>query len=55
VPPIPLLRRLGIRTSREIEIERVALKILRGDFVEASRWANGRAIESDRALRAAQA
>ena len=51
-PPIPLLRRLGIRTSREIEIERVALKILRGDFVEATRWANGRAIKSDRALRA---
>ena len=54
-PPIPLLRRLGIRTSREIEIERVALKILRGDFGEATRWANGRAIESDRALRAAKA
>lgn len=31
-PPLPILRRLGIRTSREIEIERVALKILRGDF-----------------------
>lgn len=54
-PPIPLLRRLGIRTSREIEIERVALKILRGDFADATRWANGRAIESDRALRAAKA
>jgi hypothetical protein len=54
-PPIPLLRRVGIRTSREIEIERVALKILRGDFVETTRRANGRAIESDRALRAAKA
>ena len=54
-PPVPLLRRLGIRTPREIEIERVALKILRGDFVEATRWANGRATESDRALRAAKA
>ena len=54
-PPIPLLRRLGIRTSREIEIERVALEILRGDFADATRWANGRAIESDRALRAAKA
>jgi hypothetical protein len=54
-PPIPLLRRLGIRTSREIEIERVALKILRGDFAEATRWADGRAIEPDRALRAAKA
>lgn len=31
-PPIPVLRRLGYRTSREIEVERVALKVLRGDF-----------------------
>lgn len=31
-PPLPLLRRAGFRTSREIEIERVALKVLRGDF-----------------------
>ena len=27
-----------------IEIERVAIKILRGDFAEATRGANGRAI-----------
>jgi hypothetical protein len=33
-PPLPILRRLGFRTSREIDIERVALKILRGDFAE---------------------
>ena len=31
-PPISLFRRLGIRTSREIENERAALKSLRGDF-----------------------
>jgi hypothetical protein len=31
-PPIPVLRRLGVRTSREIELERIALKALRGDF-----------------------
>lgn len=31
-PPIPLFRRLGVRTSREIERERYALKALRGDF-----------------------
>jgi hypothetical protein len=31
-PPIPLFRRLGIRTVREIERERYALKVLRGDF-----------------------
>lgn len=31
-PPIPVLRRMGIRTSGEIEQERYALKALRGDF-----------------------
>jgi hypothetical protein len=34
-PPLPLLRRAGFRTSREIELERVALKVLRGDFRES--------------------
>ena len=31
-PPVPLLRRLGVRTADEIERERTALKALRGDF-----------------------
>jgi hypothetical protein len=31
-PPVPLLRRLGIRTLDEINQERYALKALRGDF-----------------------
>lgn len=31
-PPLPLFRRLGFRTAREIYIERIALKFLRGDF-----------------------
>jgi len=31
-PPVPLLRRLGVRTAREIAIERFTLKALRGDF-----------------------
>lgn len=31
-PPVPILRRLGFRTYREIEDERQALKALRGDF-----------------------
>jgi hypothetical protein len=31
-PPIPLFRRLGVRTAREIERERYAIKALRGDF-----------------------
>jgi hypothetical protein len=39
-PPIPLLRRLGIRTAREIEVERIALKALRGDFDDVADDAN---------------
>lgn len=31
-PPIPLLRRAGIRTRSEIDREKFALKALRGDF-----------------------
>ncbi|MBV9463729.1 MAG: hypothetical protein JO317_05820 [Verrucomicrobiae bacterium] len=34
-PPIPALRRLGIRTRREIDAEIYALKVLRGDFRDA--------------------
>ncbi len=30
-PPVPIFRRLGVRTRLEIEQERYALKILRGD------------------------
>src|SRR5688500_11379784 len=33
-PPVPLMRRLGIRTSAEIHEEIIALRILRGDFLE---------------------
>lgn len=31
-PPVPLFRRLGVRTTQEINQERFALKALRGDF-----------------------
>jgi len=33
-PPLALLRRLGVRTRREIDEERYALKALRGDFAD---------------------
>lgn len=33
-PPLPLLRRLGVRTADEINQERYALKALRGDFAK---------------------
>jgi len=31
-PPVPILRRLGVRTRKEIDREKYALKALRGDF-----------------------
>ena len=31
-PPVPFFRRRGVRTQREIDEERFALKALRGDF-----------------------
>jgi hypothetical protein len=36
-PPIPIFRRLGYRTAREIAREKFALKALRGDFDEIPR------------------
>jgi hypothetical protein len=33
-PPLPVLRRLGVRTAAEIHQEIIALRILRGDFLE---------------------
>lgn len=31
-PPVPVLRQMGFRTTEEIEAERYALKLIRGDF-----------------------
>lgn len=36
-PPLPVLRRLGFRTTKEIDRERNALKALRGDYVRAKK------------------
>jgi hypothetical protein len=33
-PPLPLLRALGLRSTAEIQQEILALRILRGDFIE---------------------
>lgn len=33
-PPLPVLRKLGFRTRKEIDQEKYALKMLRGDFNE---------------------
>ena len=51
-PPVPVLRRLGIRTRKEIDTEKYALKALRGDFERPHDTEAGRAA---RALRAARA
>jgi hypothetical protein len=37
-PPLPILRRLGVRTRKEIERERYALKLVRGDFDSFHSW-----------------
>lgn len=36
-PPLPLFRRLGVRSAEEIALERFALKALRGDFGDVAR------------------
>lgn len=42
-PPMPVLRRLGVRTIEEIDEERYALKTLRGDFRDMSDTSGGSA------------
>lgn len=31
-PPVPIIRKMGIRTQEEINEEKMALKVIRGDF-----------------------
>lgn len=52
-PPVPILRRLGIRTTQEINHERFALKALRGDF--AGVYTDGQQSPDERARRAIEA
>jgi len=40
-PPVPLFRRLGVRTRKEIDAEKYALKAVRGDFDELPPANNG--------------
>jgi len=53
-PPVPVLRRLGYRTAREIETERVALKALRGDFGRIDPADGERDTRASHALQAAR-
>jgi hypothetical protein len=45
-PPVPVLRRLGIRTRKEIDREKFALKYLRGDFENEKRIAPTAALKA---------
>src|SRR6476620_1837511 len=55
-PPVPLFRRLGVRTASEIDHERYALKALRSDFADITdQKRDGPQKIADRALRAAEA
>ncbi len=45
-PPVPVFRRLGFRTMREINEERYALKALRGDFDAAGTGEPTKAFEA---------
>lgn len=45
-PPLAVLRRLGFRTSKEINEERFALKSLRGDFQGMSGLTNPKALSN---------
>ena len=40
-PPLPILRRLGVRTRNEIDQEKYALKVLRGDFEHVADHSSG--------------
>jgi len=52
-PPVPVFRRLGIRTAGEICHERYALKALRGDFDSVNR--DGEQSAEERGRRAIEA
>jgi hypothetical protein len=53
-PPVPILRRLGFRTAREIEEERIALKAIRGDFSQIGDGGAGAAVHARSAIEAAR-
>lgn len=52
-PPVPFFRRKGVRTRKEIEAEKYALKALRGDFVEVREGAGDPSHKARQAWRAA--
>jgi hypothetical protein len=53
-PPLPFFRRRGVRTMREIDEERYALKALRGDFGPIGPGPNNRDSRGSHALQASR-
>jgi hypothetical protein len=51
-PPVPVLRRLGVRTRGEIDREKYALKLLRGDFKNLDSNGSEEPIQAYRVLEA---
>ena len=54
-PPVPVFRRAGVRTRQEIERERYALKVMRGDFDGTGDNDGDPGARTERALRAVRA
>lgn len=52
-PPIPILRRRGVRTQQEIDEEKFALKALRGDFAQSGQITGVRSVDAQSAWSAA--
>jgi hypothetical protein len=52
-PPIPALRRMGVRTRKELDAEKYALKALRGDFAELDAHGQGPLVRGQDAWHAA--
>jgi hypothetical protein len=54
-PPVPVFRRLGFRTQTEIDYERYALKVVRGDFQGLpGREQGGAPVDASRVLQAVE-
>jgi hypothetical protein len=53
-PPVPFFRKRGVRTAREIDEERFALKALRGDFGPIGPGPHERESPASHALQAAR-
>jgi hypothetical protein len=52
-PPVLMLRRFGVRTRGEIDLERIALKVLRGDFENIPKGESDQETRINEAMKAA--